>query len=109
MAGLFYQQGVRVLADQATAATYFELAAAQGIDSAEMAIAAMYANGVGVAQNDKMAYVWLSMASTSSNRQIHDTATATLATLARVMKPEDLDAAKKLAQTYYEKMAAKRH
>jgi TPR repeat protein len=104
MAGLFYQQGTGVLPDQATAATYFEQAAMQGIDNAQMAIAAMYANGTGVTQNDKMAYVWLSVASTSSNSQIHDTATATLETLGRLMKPADLEAAKQLSQSYYAKV-----
>jgi hypothetical protein len=51
----------------------------------------------------------LSMASTSSNQQIHDTANSALATLSSVMKPEDLSAAKQLSQTYYTKINTHTH
>ena len=65
----------------------------------------MYANGEGVAQNDQMAYVWSSLASTSSNSQVRDAAIKLKDLLAKLMKPEQIEAAKQTAQNIYNKYA----
>jgi TPR repeat protein len=106
MTGYFYQQGLGIIPDKSAAVTWYEKAAEQGIDKAQIAVASMYANGDGVAQSDKMAYVWLSLAITSSDAAIHNTAQASLDALSKLMKPEDVDAAKTLASSYYNKIAA---
>jgi TPR repeat protein len=104
MVGLFYQQGMGIPSDPHLAAYWYNKAAEQGMDNAQLLLGVMYAEGQGIPKDNKLAYVWLNLASTSSDVKIREAAIKMRDNVAKNMNPEDINAAKQLSQGYYNKM-----
>ena len=75
------------------------------MDNAQLLLGTMYAQGEGVPQDFKLAYVWLNLASTSSNAQIRTAALKMRDQIGKTMAPVEIKNANQLSQNYYNKYA----
>ncbi len=91
--GVMYDNGVGVPEDDATAVTWFRRAAEGGYIKSQSNLGLMYANGEGVPRDDVKAYLWFDVA----GRRGNPVAARNRDTLARSMKPEQVETAQALA------------
>jgi TPR repeat protein len=99
--GLFwirFGKGQGVPTDYAIARQWFEKAAAQGLAEAQLNLGALYANGRGVPQNDKWAYMWHSLAAPHLTGDAQKLAVGNRDKIARRMTPAQIAEAQQLAQ-----------
>ncbi len=102
--GMMYEQGWGGSQDYAEALVWYRKAAEQGDANSQSSLGAMYADGRGVPQDPVRAYMWISLAlgERSPERALPEDAknkaTASLATLAQGMAPEQLEQAQAMAR-----------
>lgn len=96
--GLLHAMGRGVKHDNAEAARWFLLAADQGVAVAQENLGVLYANGDGVAKDLVQAHRWLHLSLVNGQTTSADK----LATIERLMSPEDIARAKALAQQWIE-------
>ena len=82
--------------DYAEATNWYRLAANQGHPKAQFNLATMYDNGRGVARDDVLAHMWLSLSVAQGNQE----AAKNRDILARRMTPAQLVQAQKLAREW---------
>lgn len=98
MLGAMYFYGKGVPGDPGTAAVWFAKAARQGNASAQLAFGSLHIRGIGVKQDLVKAHMWLSLAATSNLPGLAQQAALLREDAARLMTPEERDAARRLAQ-----------
>ena len=99
MLGAMYFYGKGVPGDPGTAAVWFAKAARQGNPSAQLAFGSLHIRGIGVKQDLVKAHMWLSLAAANSNLPgVAQQAALLREDAARLMTPEERDAARRLAQ-----------
>ena len=92
--------------DPKLAALWYQRAAEQGMDNAQLLLGIMYAKGQGeIKANYEQAYAWINLAATSSNDKVRDAALNLKKDLEKNMQPDEIEAARKLSQGFYSKYA----
>jgi len=98
--GIMYKRGRGVLTDNAEAAAWFRLAAEQGDPAAQTDLGDMYQEGRGAEQDYVLAHMWYSLAA----GQEHEGAARQLRSIGRLMTPEQIAEAERLAREWKPKM-----
>ena len=75
------------------------------MDNAQLLLGTLYATGKGVPQDNRSAYAWLDLASTSSNTEIREAAQKMRDSVGAHMTPTDMAAARDLAKRFASKYA----
>lgn len=91
--GIMYKRGRGVPTDNAEAAAWVRLAAEQGDPAAQADLGDMYKDGRGVPLDNVLAHMWYSLAAD----QEHEGAARQLRSVARLMTPEQIVEAERLA------------
>ena len=89
MLGVIYAHGQGVSADPATAAGYWLRAASRGYAPAQLAFAHALADGIGVARDPGMAWMWASLAARGGDAAVARQAAALAARLRRGFTAEE--------------------
>ena len=93
-----YATGQGVPEDDAEAMYWYKLAAEQGVIEAHFSLGFIYATGHGAPKDDVQAYAWLSVAAA----QGHELSKETKYGVAKNMTPDQIAAAQKLSNEYWE-------
>jgi len=94
--GVVYQYGLGVEKNLPEASKWFTLAANQGYEMAQYNLGEIFANGPAEGRNDVEAYKWFALAAARGNKNSEQS----LQNLAARMSPEQIEQARKLAQTF---------
>jgi TPR repeat protein len=98
-----YHTGQGVAQDYEAAATWYRMAAEQGLTSAQTNLAAMYDLGLGVPEDYVQAHKWYNLAAahfSASQLEARDKALAGRERLAGKMSPAQITEAQMLARTW---------
>jgi len=98
MFGIMYDEGYIVARDSTEAVRWYKLAAEQGNASAQRRLGEIYSQGLGVAQDFIQAYMWFYILSIS---QSGESAEDLLDPVAKKMKPQQIDRARKSASEWF--------
>ena len=98
--GEMYYNGRGVVADRATAASWFLKAADQGHISAQYALGRLYELGDGVNRDLVQAYMWLHLAATHAKGDTSDYLATNRNQLAAHMTAEQISAAQEMAKQW---------
>ena len=99
LSGVMYQKGMGVPVDYAEALKWHRRAAERGHAKAQYGLGVMYAGGVGVTQDEVQAHQWLNLAAASGEEEARER----LDNVARLMTPEQIAEALRLAREWREK------
>ncbi|MFO1061527.1 MAG: tetratricopeptide repeat protein [Dongiaceae bacterium] len=94
--GVLYYEGDGVDRDYKVAAGWFQKAADQGDADAQARLGTLYTYGFGLPKDYSKAYFWFALAAKGGNRE----AVQARDSVASVMRPSDVAAAKKLAEAW---------
>ena len=87
--GWFYEQGIGVVTDEASAFRWWSLAAEQEFPQSQHALGCCYENGRGVAQDTALAFVWYSRGASNGDQE----SLKSLESLRSKISPSDLQRA----------------
>jgi TPR repeat protein len=94
--GVLYYEGDGVDRDYKVAASWFQKAADQGYADAQARLATLYEYGFGLPKDYNKAYFWFYLGAKGGNKE----AAQARDSVARVMRPSDVAAARKLADAW---------
>jgi hypothetical protein len=94
--GRIYENGIGVTQDSTQALSWFRKAAEQGEAMAQTALGVMYESGIGVPPDNVLAHMWLSLAAA----QRHGDAAKLRDSLARIMTPDQIAEAQRMAREW---------
>ena len=97
MLGEFYDFGKGVIENDKRAVYWYKKAASKGIFLAQFNLAVKYANGEGVPQNYKLAYVWSSISAANTKKFLKKEAIENRDEYSRCLTPHRLSEAQELA------------
>ena len=100
MFGLMHDQGEIGEQNYAEAVRWYKIAAEQGNAGAQRRLGEMYNQGLGVAQDFIQAYMWFYILSISQREEDKEDL---LGPVAKRMKPQDIDQARKSAQEWFDR------
>ena len=100
MLGAMYFYGKGVPADPGVAAVWFSKAARQGNPGGQLAYGSLHIRGLGVKQDLVRAHMWLSLAADSDVPALAQQAGILRDEAARLMTPQEREAAHALAQSF---------
>ena len=95
--GHYYESGLGVREDDTEAAHWYRLAAEQGYAPAQHSLGLLYAEGYGVPKDLALAYMWNHL---SASQQGYSPAKKSLATIFRLMTPEQVAEAQSMSREW---------